>query len=138
MSTIEWTPALEVGVADIDDDHRVMVALLNRVVKAVDRMQAVAVLEELGRCTAEHFAREEELMAACCYEFADRHRREHRELYREIRHQIDDLLAGERKLPEIGRFMQQWLLRHIALEDRLLGQVLGPDCALREAIATAG
>lgn len=120
MFTIEWTPDLEVGVAEIDDDHRVMVALLNRVVKANGRIEARMVLEELGRYTLHHFEREERLMAECRYEFADMHRREHRALYEEIRHQIDDLIARERRLSELAKFMQRWLLRHIVAEDRLL------------------
>lgn len=121
MFTIEWTPDLEVGVAQIDEDHRVMVAMLNRMLKAGGRHETTrAMLEELGRYTLHHFEREECLMAECGYEFTDLHRREHRALYEEIRHQIDDLIARERRLPELAKFMQRWLLRHIVAEDRLL------------------
>ncbi|BAL22747.1 bacteriohemerythrin [Azoarcus sp. KH32C] len=121
MFTIDWTPDLEVGVAEIDEDHRVMVAMLNRIMKAGGRHETTqAVLEELGRYTLHHFEREERLMVECRYEFADLHRREHRALYDEIRHQIDDLIARERRLSELAKFMQRWLLRHIVAEDRLL------------------
>jgi hemerythrin len=120
MFTIEWTQDLEVGVAEMDDDHRVMVAMLNRMMKARSCHEAGAVLEELGRYTLHHFEREERLMAECGYEFTDVHRREHRALYEEIRHQIDDLIARERRLSELAKFMQRWLLRHIVAEDRLL------------------
>ncbi|HJV25419.1 MAG TPA: bacteriohemerythrin [Aromatoleum sp.] len=133
MFTIEWTRDLEVGVAEIDDDHRVMLAMLNRMTKAHGHVDAQAVLEELGRYTLHHFEREERLMAECAYEFADKHRCEHRALYEEIRHQIDDLIARERRLTELAKFMQRWLLRHILGEDRLLALAVRRH---REAQAT--
>lgn len=118
---IEWKPALELGVPEIDADHRALVDMLNRVLVAEDREEAMVVLEELEDYTHYHFAREEALMAECGFEFTREHTREHRALYLEVRNQIDDLLSGERSLREIAQFMQRWLLRHIAGADRLLG-----------------
>jgi hemerythrin len=63
-------------------------------------------------------------MADYKFEFADAHRREHRELFYEIKHQLDDLLDGETTLSCVTVFMQRWLLRHIAGADRLLGEAL--------------
>lgn len=121
---IEWKPALELGVPEIDADHRALVDMLNRVIAAEDREEAMVVLEELEHYTHYHFAREEALMAECGFEFAREHEREHRTLYLEVRNQIDDLLSGERSLREIAQFMQRWLLRHIAGADRLLGAAI--------------
>lgn len=138
MEPLEWKPALEVGVAEIDADHRVLVELLNRMQAACgreDRDEAIAVLEELERYTHYHFSLEDRLMAECAYEFAAEHAREHRELFYEVKHQIDDLLDGERTLGEVAQFMQRWLLRHIAGADRLLAEAIVRWRAAKDAEA---
>lgn len=127
MGAIEWKRALEIGVPEIDADHRVLVGLLNRTQLASergDRDEALAVLDELERYTRYHFEREEQLMVEYHYEFAEAHRKEHRELFWEVKHQIDDLLGNERSLAEVAQFMRRWLLCHIAGADRLLGNAI--------------
>lgn len=124
---LEWKPALEVGVKEIDADHRVLVDLLNRIQLAsvnADRHAALDALTELERYTDYHFALEERLMAEYGYEFTAEHTKEHRELFYEVKHQIDDLMAGERSTHDVAQFMLRWLLRHIAGADRLLGEAI--------------
>ena len=121
---IEWKPALELGVPEVDSDHRTLVELLNRITTATEREEALEVLDQLERYTGYHFAREEALMAEYGYEFAGEHVREHQDLFFEVKNQIEDLLTNERGVREVGQFMQRWLLRHIAGADRLLCEAI--------------
>lgn len=124
---LEWKPALEVGVVEIDTDHRVLVDMLNRVQIASeegDRDAALDVLTELEHYTEYHFALEERLMAEYNYEFTAEHTKEHRELCDEVKHQIDDLMDGKRTTQDVAQFMLRWLLRHIAGADSLLGEAI--------------
>jgi hypothetical protein len=48
MEALEWSTALEIGHTEIDDDHRAMVGLLNRLQEASRRSDRVATRAELA------------------------------------------------------------------------------------------
>lgn len=124
---MDWKPALEVGVDEMDSDHRILIDLLNRIHEASERSDrdlALNVLDELQRYTEWHFAREEALMQYHGYEFASEHRNEHRKLALQVRDYVEDLEAGSVGVHDIAAFMQRWLLAHIAGSDRHLGQAI--------------
>lgn len=121
---IEWKASLELGVPEIDADHRTLVELLNRIKASNEREEALIVLDQLESYADYHFAREEALMEECGYEFSGVHVREHRDLRFEVKNQIEDLMADERDIREVAQFMQRWLLRHIAGSDRLLSEAV--------------
>lgn len=127
MPIVEWGPPLEVGVDEIDRDHRVLVDLLNRMhdaCAAEDEEEAFGVLEELSAYTEWHFAREESLMAIHGYEFSERHRDEHEELTRKVHDYINRALAGALRPRELAAFMTDWLMQHIVGADRHLGEAI--------------
>ena len=124
---LKWSPLMEVGLTEIDADHRLLFELLNRVHEASDRPDqgpVMAILRELGRHTELHFGREEDLMAQCNYASAEFHRHEHRELFRQIKNYMDELNAGRLVASSVALFMQRWLLQHIAGADRELCAML--------------
>ncbi|WP_341648836.1 bacteriohemerythrin [Thauera humireducens] len=121
---IVWSPAIEVGVPEMDADHRILVELLNRAAEAVDCDEALSILGELECYADHHFAREEQLMEAHSYEFIDEHRREHQTLFFDVRNHIEDLMAGKGQIENVTEFLRKWLLNHIAGEDRLLGTAI--------------
>ncbi len=136
MQIFEWKPSLEVGVTEIDADHRVLVQLLGRIQMACDRndrAEALTVLEELEHYTEHHFALEERLMDEYDYEFSEFHREEHHKLFDEVRQQTEDLVTGRATPGTIAQFMQRWLLRHIAGADKHLGESIARS---RQAVAS--
>lgn len=121
---IVWSSAIEVGVPEIDADHRILVELLNRASEAVDRDEALSILGELESYAGHHFEREEQLMEAHEYEFMDEHRREHQNLFFDVKNHIEDLMDGKGQIAGVTEFLRKWLLNHIAGEDRLLGTAI--------------
>lgn len=124
---IEWKKDLELGIEAIDNDHRHLLGLLNRIGEASqcdDRETALAVIAALKDYTREHFAREEWVMRAIGYEQAPHHREQHRQLIDEVERHSADLLAGRIIAGAVSIFLQRWLLRHIAIADRQLGKAL--------------
>lgn len=88
---LEWRSMLEVGVAEMDDDHRRLIELLNRAQDASaddDQRASLSVLHELQDFVAWHFAREELLMARLRYGGSGAHRNEHGQLLEGMRWQI--------------------------------------------------
>ena len=67
---LEWSEDLSVGVEAIDDDHRILITLLNRLYaasqKADEGKMTSEVLVDLAAYVVRHFRREETVMDACC------------------------------------------------------------------------
>ena len=128
MPLIQWSPALEVGVEEIDHQHKVLVAILNRLHDAINEGQAESqlnwILKELEHYTDYHFATEEALMKAHKYEFAEFHKADHLSMILRIRDFLNDLDHHFVSPQMVLDFLQHWLLSHIAGADRHLGEVI--------------
>jgi hemerythrin len=122
-TVIEWTDGMSVGVEALDDDHRRLIDLLNRI-DAIVQGEApqdglIDIVHELVRYTEYHFESEERLMRLNRYPDLDAHERMHRDLRRRIvsfeqkfrsapdQHNASALLA----------FLSDWLAGHILGED---------------------
>lgn len=125
-----WTSDLGVGHAHIDDEHKQLYQLLNRLYQSVQAGDANAVLgdilTELVSCTLNHFRREEELMQRIHYAGYAEHKGAHDILIREIRALQQRFYGGSITLsPEVFNFLRDWLQNHIKTYDVKLSAVLG-------------
>lgn len=124
---LAWRSILEVGVPAIDDDHRHLVELLNRIQDAStddDRWTLLGVLDELQTFLAAHFAREELMMVGLRYDGMESHRIEHQRLFDDVQRQIRALADGRIVAGAVSLYLQRWLLRHIEVADRQLGKAI--------------
>lgn len=129
MKDIAWSRILSVGVDEIDDDHKRLIAIFNELSHAVAGGESAdylaATLEELINCTVWHFSHEERLMLKYRYPEASGHKAAHRELIAAAR----ELQAGLAKsatavaADEIV-FLERWLTEHILTVDQRLGEFL--------------
>ena len=73
MSFFEWTDDLSLGVSNIDDQHKQIVAAMNLLheknEKNASKDELLASFQELGAITVKHFADEEKFMDS--FEFTD-------------------------------------------------------------------
>ncbi len=133
MAIITWNDTFATGIAKIDDDHRHMMAIVNRIDDALihgrTRQVDGATLDELAKYAEEHFALEEQLMETAGYAGLAQHKQEH--------HRARTLLLGLRNQYLDGRvvrssdalsFLATWMEEHI----------LGTDLAYVEALKAAG
>ena len=127
---IEWSAAWAVGNAQIDHDHRILLALVNQVSSPETKGDPVAiefVLDELLGYTAIHFAREEDLMACAGYPGLDEHREIHRAMIAEVCQLRNRLAVFTPRLgDDLHRFLSGWLMQHILVEDRQYVPYLSP------------
>lgn len=124
---ITWSARIEVGVASIDEEHRALVMLHNRILgcsQSADKTEMMGLLGLLGEATAAHFSNEDRLMTVPHYQHAEEHQEEHRSLLREFGHQVEDWYRGITSAELLCRFMHRWLLQHIVVLDRPLAQAL--------------
>lgn len=128
MDWIKWDHTLELGHEALDADHRQLVALVNQLAKGIvnklEKQAYDAALDELFARIRAHFCREEELMAACSYPFAEEHRAEHVKLIKDALDYRAKFDASAEPSISLLYFFDQWLTRHILASDRELARYL--------------
>lgn len=120
--TIAWTAKMEVGNTIVDHDHRILLALVNQISLPETKQDPVAVgfiLDELLGYTAMHFAREEGLMEKAGYPDLVEHRAIHKAMIAEVQQLQARLEVFTPRLgDDLHRFLANWLMQHILVEDR--------------------
>ena len=128
MPFAEWIPRLEVHVAVIDDQHLQLFAWINRLWDAYqteDEAGLKAVLGFLVEYAELHFSAEEALMDRAGYDGADAHKGLHREFKAKVAEfEHRQTAAFHSVIPELLEYLRDWLVHHIAHEDRKLGTFL--------------
>ena len=123
MALLHWRENMSVGVDAVDDDHRHLVDLLNRlhflVLAGADRPSVGEVLEELVRYTDYHFDREEKLMEAGNYPGLEEHRACHRDLARRLLeyHKTFEDRPDSFDVAAFYDFLSEWLVVHVLEKD---------------------
>lgn len=129
MAFMEWSEALSVGFEEIDDDHKHLLDLINKLHEAVDKGHNTGIvselLEELLSYTSWHFRHEERLMQTFDDPSFLEHKVEHEKLAAAVAQKKRSLAQGD---PAVARdllpFLRDWLTGHILETDRKTGQFL--------------
>ena len=125
---ISWDPKFELGIPVIDSQHKKLVDLCNRLYedlmknKDKDGWQASlsGTLKECVEYVRTHFHDEEVIMRAAEYENFAAHKRAHEYFIHKIlntTHEFDK--ATFSTALQFVRFLYDWILGHIAHEDKL-------------------
>lgn len=123
---LQWRDSYEVGVEEIDHDHKQLVGLINQVVTASqDNLRENIVPETLDNLidyTKYHLDREEKLMDQYDYPQKEWHAAQHVKFIDKI-NRFYSQYAEERTMSnkEVFYFLRGWLLKHISNTDKELG-----------------
>lgn len=120
-----WNDRLSVGVQVIDDDHKKLVALVNRLHQTMkeggDAAALGAIIQEAADYTQFHFAREEGLMRQHDYPELARQEAAHRRMVAQLQALAEQFSAGEFSIAmDVMAFAKIWLTQHILGEDMKL------------------
>lgn len=123
MPLIEWSEELSVGVPALDEQHKHLVAIINKFDDARKRGKGSRIMEEIMNdlfgYTQEHFAFEEKWMKENGYEKLAQHQHQHRQLLQKIeRLQFDYTQAGRRITSDVSELFKYWLTSHILDKDK--------------------
>jgi hemerythrin len=127
---VEWTDNLSVGIEEIDEQHKILVNLINRLFDETVLHQATTnvieeILHELVEYTVIHFAVEESLFRIFHYPGTESHTRHHDELKAQVLDIQKKIQRGEATVNnELLMFLKKWLENHIISEDKLYGPFL--------------
>lgn len=132
MPFIKWKPAYETGIPKVDEQHKELVALINKLERATQSKRAETVVEEvlvkLVYYIRFHFSEEEKLMAESRYPDINRHAK----LHLTFTHRVAKLLMKlkENEIVSVGEilpFLKSWLMDHILKEDiRMADAIIKP------------
>lgn len=121
---VEWSDELSVGIEEIDEQHKVLVGLVNNMHAAIVEHKGSdatkVILRQLIQYTVIHFAVEESLMRIFDYDDYETHKLHHRELTKQVLDLKRKVDRGHTTISfELMHFLKQWLTNHITKEDML-------------------
>jgi hemerythrin len=121
MALITWRDSYSVKVPSIDEQHKKLIDLINRLHDAMSSGQGKAVLggvvAELVAYTRTHFTYEESLMSRAIYPQLTAHRAAHRSLIEKVGGFTAQVGADATTTIEMMTFLRGWLMEHIQKED---------------------
>jgi hemerythrin-like metal-binding protein len=127
---IVWSDTCQIGVASLDEEHRLLVGILNRIIQAIgtpnERTIADRSLRELFAYTTYHFSHEEELMALYEYPDQEQHQEQHQQFIGRLRQFDRAFVDGSIIVADLCLFLRSWLMGHIFSIDARLGAYLAP------------
>ena len=121
---IVWSDNLSVGIQEIDEQHKILIDLLNQLHEAIVNRHAgevtLGILSRLREYTKTHFTVEESLMRILGYPDYEEHKAHHEKLIAELEAMCDKVeRTGSSASFELMHFLKKWLTRHIMEEDQL-------------------
>ncbi len=118
MPIMSWDPSLDLGVASMNDEHREILEVMNRIYDAQAQGRSGAAIDQLvarlGAVCTRHFADEEAYMAQIGYPGLSTHRQLHQQLLERVgRHALEIKMAGGKAPEAFFDFLRFWLTSHI-------------------------
>ncbi|WP_421902457.1 bacteriohemerythrin [Maridesulfovibrio sp.] len=130
MSMLMWSDSLSVSIAEIDEQHKGLVEMVNRVHDLLvsgesARPQVLEVIEDMRRYSVEHFGTEERYMDQYEYPEAPAHKLKHQEFIDKVTEIESGCAAGTCVLTmDILNYLSEWLVTHINDTDKKMGEFL--------------
>lgn len=122
METIKWTETFSVGVKEMDDQHKKLVGMINRLIEEqhvlTEPVTIAELLTEMTDYALIHFRAEEYLMAEYGYEFKDRQAQSHEAFIEKTQAFMSASEIGPNILSKaLLEYLKSWLTGHILNED---------------------
>lgn len=120
---ITFDSRIMLGIDTIDNQHRKLVDLINRLHKSMKLRQSrsisAGILDELVEYTVTHFTFEENLMKKLGYSESEDHFQKHKELVSKVNDFRNRFSQGNATLSmDLMDFLKEWLVVHIHVTDR--------------------
>ncbi len=128
MGSFVWDRHFVTGIADVDEQHQLLVNLINRLEQLLNGEDGVqvadieAVLAKLTAYAQYHFATEEAMMESVGLD--DRHVMEHKTIHCEFLKEVVRLksIHGQQAANDLLKFLTYWLAYHILGTDQSMAR----------------
>ncbi len=122
MEHIIWNENFSVGVKEIDEQHKHLIHLMNKLIDmkdvSVDSEVISDALDEMTKYADEHFKKEEEYMEEYGYPELETHREQHKDFRKKTVKFCMEAMAYKKSIPvDILEFLRNWWINHILKTD---------------------
>jgi hemerythrin len=123
MAFYDWQESFSVGIKEMDDQHKKLIAIINHLHEAMISGQGKSeigkIIEEMLEYTKFHFTAEEALMTEYKYPGLPVQKNEHSAFIKKTQAFQSDLESGKLALSlEVSTFLKDWLTNHIMINDK--------------------
>jgi len=136
MTHLQWSDTISIGVPGIDDQHKKLVDIINRVERSIIEGTAVKemglILKELVDYSNFHFQTEEAFMKSIDYKGLAQQIKLHEGFRNKLIGYLMRLKRDENvSAHEILYFLKSWVADHIMVEDKRIGAAVAGEPAVR-------
>ena len=129
MRTFDWKPEFDTGIETVDQQHRQLVNLVNRLGTVVFdgnnfESAIIPILTELAEYASTHFSDEESLMEDCGVDRRHivHHQLQHSQFIDEVEKFFDLSATQQDPVETLRNFLSSWLVNHILEEDQSMAR----------------
>lgn len=126
--SLDWDARLDVGIAEIDEEHQAFIAQVHELNRAVEnRFKLSAVRKKMQLILEDwklHYSREETLFRQMNYPEADAHAKKHEQ----VNQQLHAIMAEV----EHATFGYEWITASLKIRDTLLAHLMQDDMQYRD------
>ncbi len=125
--SVKWSETLAIGIDIIDDQHKEMLNRLHNLLSAMSQGRGKDEINEIINYAVTHFEAEEDLMTKHNYVSYSRQKTEHMLFIKDfsrLKREFETRGASSRLLIQTQQLLCNWLINHIAKEDKKLGAFL--------------
>ena len=126
---IQWKKEYSIGIAEIDEQHKILVDIVNKFISAKMEGKQNDVFKEtltdIVDYTKYHFTSEENHMTVNKYFGLHEHKKQHQVLINQIVNVLNHLKEGKVNVDdELISLLQSWLIIHMMEHDKEYGRFL--------------
>lgn len=123
LEMIEWNEKYSVNVSEIDEEHKKLIEIINKVIVARqhnnDPEEVLEILREMTRYALNHFKTEETYMVKFGYPDYQSHKKEHHDFSNKTIEYCRSIDNGDYQITDdLLEYLQQWLVHHIQEIDK--------------------
>lgn len=122
MKVFGWEKEYEIGLKQVDEEHKIMFVLINQLIKIFSNEEYKKdfhkIYATLLQYSKAHFDNEEKIMKSVYYPQYILHKNQHKEYMVKLDRFANQYLSGESVLFEFQRFVQRWFEGHIMVSDK--------------------
>ncbi len=123
MPIMTWNNQLSVDIGEIDDQHKILIELINRLNDAmkVGKGKEVigGIIKELENYTITHFSKEEKYFDKFGYNEAASHKAQHKKFISDVKNFREQYESGTFGVAiSTMAFLSDWLKNHIMITDK--------------------
>lgn len=129
MAFLNWNDNLNIGIIQIDAQHKNLVNMLNQLYEAMSTGKGKEVIgkivKEMAGYAVTHFGTEEKLMQQYSYPEFAHHKNEHELFVKKVQEFNNEIQKGNIIIvSNVANFLKEWLVKHIQGTDKKYGPFL--------------